>query len=596
MRTIDANHEAIYASQSKSVTLRVQIEDGDGTLQDITSFKGTNWVLGVETGMDIDADAADCKIRIKRSVYNDSMAPLNKVTRINKNIAGSWDPILALNHEVVVSVKYGADYNAGHLAYIELFRGAIDTIDWGSDTIEVSCRDQFRELQDTFIEAEAAYSDSLGNPVEDIMQEILDDVLGGAAPTLYTPTTPSWNILEFKVTQQSLADQLLLLSDQIGWRLKYLWDSGTSAFRLTLIEPSRDNVSVHRTFNQEQYYSINSVNVDIAGIRNAIKVTYPDIADLRADGTPKAKSVTAVSATSVTAYGRRWMGVTEAASSIINTSAEATIMAGAMLDDLSLPRVAQTVDMPLFAHVELDDLYTFEANDVHYTYDPAYAVVSFRHYITEGRAYTHMQLREDKAAGKNLAWFQNAGVNGIARKPRSDAAEIADARVTESNLGMQVNWDLAMTGFDAYQDGQLLKDTFFEVHVTESGGTPSSATLVGVTKANSFLIQSEQSGLVPVDELLDVHVRAVSKAGESGYQTVAGKKALAMGTAGLHPDNTVFNEGLSSHFNEQTKGPAFEPDGWSMETGTWATDAALDDGTVYTSVTPRFGDKFLLLK
>jgi hypothetical protein len=597
MRTIDTDHEFLIANTMRVIQIRVQIEDGDGSLQDVSDFVDQDWLLSVEWGSNVESEADNAVIHLARQNFEYSLAPLNKTARTNLNAGGSWDPLLAINREVVISARYASDFVSNALGYMEMFRGAIDSIDWGSEVIEVHCRDQFRHIQDLWIEDEGTYSLPVGVPVEDVMQDILDDWDG--VTTLYTPSSPGWNVLDFKSERQSIADQLLLLANQIGWRLKYLWDSGTSTFRLTLIEPQRTKVAVDRVFTDSEYYDLTNVEVDISSIRNRVTVTYPDSTVLRRDGTPKKKVITVEDAGSIAAYGLRWMGVTEAGSSIISTSTEATTMANAMLSDLKTPVVTQNCEMPFFAFVELDDLYTFTGNNVHSTVDTNFAVVGYRHSFSEGKARTNLQLREEAPVGKHLSWLPYQAAKGIARPQNVDHTKVKNISVRESTLGLHVSWDVDAPLLSGLPSSGLMKDNFYEIHVTLPGMSPDTVTfssLIGTTRGNSFIIHTTQDGLVPVDEASDIHVRAVGKFSESAFDTASNKSPQMVGSAGIDIKSAPFDFGISHNFNEQSKGTGHPIDGWLMDTGDWDADALQDDGTVYTGVEPIYGSKFLLLK
>lgn len=599
MRAIDTQLDTILDSPRRFAHVRVNIEDSEGNLIDITNFHGWDWLVSVDWGSDIDSMASDANITLNRAIFQDSMAPLMKASRINLDSGMSYARFLDLNRTVRIAVKYGADETSAVTDFMLLFVGRIDSIDWGTAEIQIKCRDLYGALQDTWIESEVAYSDkTVGEPVEDAMQDILDDNMS-SAPTLYVPSTPGWQVLLFKSTKQSIADQLELLTNQIGWVARYKWDQATTQFRLTFYEPDRTKSAVDRTFNQQDYYTMENCSVDVTMIRNAITVTYPDSSDLKKNGNPKQHTLTVDDATSIGLYSRRWMSVTEDGSSIIDTSAEATVFANAMLADLKTPKINNSVTMPFFAPVELEDLYKFTANDVHSSIDLTFAVVGFRHSARGAEFRTQISLREDTVAGKHLGWFPYSAAPGNAPIVRSDNSQLTNMTAKESSGCVKLDWEFDNAGMD-FEDGTLVKGTYHEVYVTEPGGTPDTVAytnLVGTTKGTSFTITPSQDNTVPVDTDLDFHVRAVSKYSESAFTTVANKRLLPVGSASLNSSHSHFNDGLTHNFNEQSKGSDYEPDGWLMDTGTWRTDADMDDGTVFGGgLTPRYGNKFLLIQ
>lgn len=593
MRTISTDLDIILKKAYRRVDVRVWIKDGDDVFQNLASLKGEDWVLSVEWGDDIDAESSDAVVTIGRERYNDSMAPLHKTSRLNLNSGGSWDPLIFLYREFYIEVRY-APVESDPLPWIEVFRGRVDSISWADWKMTFTGRSKFMgQLQDTFIETETLYGSSGGTAVQTVMQDILDDVFGVSVISLYTPTSPGWNVTEFWSEKQSVANELAKLADMIGWRVKDKWDSGTSAFRLTLFEPDRSKVTIDRTFTMDDYYEVTNLEVDVKNIRNAITVTYPDPLDLDENGAPKAKSTTRTNPASIALYGRRWMGVTEDASSLIDTLSEAQSMADVILDDLKVPKTTKQVDMPLFVPVEIDDLYTFTANEIHYTDDFTAAVVSYRHTISDGEARTTLGLREDAPAGRWTSWYYLAAEAGIAPTQSELASRIANLSVAGINTGFSLSWEWNNPTTGSYSNSKLGSATVFEIYATAPGVSPTPADLVGITKETSYELGTD-NGLLPVDEDLDFHVRAVTKGQASAYLTATNKRALTLGTAALAP--TAFSDGVMFNFNEKTKGTDYVTDGWAMTTGTWNTDALLDDGTDFNTVTPQYGQQFLLLK
>lgn len=393
MRTISTDHTAILTKISRRVDLKVEIEDGDGTMQNMTDFKGKDWVISATWGEDIDTDCMQVTIELQRELFNDSLAPLVQTARTNLNLAGTYDPIINLERRVKVWTRYApADSTADAQAWMFMFDGNIDVIDWGSEVVRVDARDKYRDLQDTFIETVGTYGTVGGEPLEDVIDALLTDYIPSplTAPTLYTATSPGWNLLEFATTKQSLGAQISLLTDQIGWRCRFIYDSGSASFRLNLYTLDRAATTSLRTFTQDEYWSIPLLEITTKDIRNAVTVN----GETRTDST------------SITAYRRRWMGIQEDSSSNIDTAGEARDFADIVLNDLAYPKMNKRVEMPYFAFVELGDLYTFSANDIHYTANTKFAIVSYRHTITENECTTQMDLRETTVAGKHEAWFK----------------------------------------------------------------------------------------------------------------------------------------------------------------------------------------------
>lgn len=589
MRTISTDLEAILRNRHSLVKFRVRVEDGDGALVDLTNFLGFDWVVSATWGDDVDARSVGATVTLHRTRYRDNLAPYDEVTRVNLNSLGSYDQLLDLTREIRIEIQFLPPDTASTLStWVEVFRGQIDEISWPDDLVTLVCRDQMAVLEDTFIEAETKYSDNIGFALETILQEILDDNLGVSAPTLYVPSSPSWVITKFWTTRQSLADQLFLLVDQIGWNLKYKWDNGTSAFRLTLWEPARSDTTSIRTFTMDDYFNVSEIGITTKRIRNSVSVGWPDPTNVDKDGTPAIEFYTANDLTSQTRYGKRWCSLTEASSSNINTAVEAQSMADAIIADLAYPEATHSVEMPFFPFVELEDIYTFEANGQHYTSDFVGAVVAYSHSISKEQLSTSITLRENGPVGHTYGWWEEMlGEPGNAPAPTEREVEL-NALTFESNYGaLEAQWTLNEPSSQPYRAGVT-----YEVYVTDTGGTPTDANLIGVTRQPFVTITSGDRA--PIDQDMDVHVRSSNKGTKSAFTTQTMRiRPLAQ----QHLDaETQAPDGFATQMQQQTNGANYPLDGLEMETGTWGTDADIDDGTEYTSMASIHGATFLLLR
>ena len=598
MRTLSTEEQQIIDSPTRRVDIRVKIEDGDATLQDMTDFFGNDWLLSVDFGEDIDSDGMDARIVLARELHHDSTAPTVRDARTNLNGGGSWDPILDLGREVVIEVRIAADETATANSWHEMFRGAIDIIDWGSYEVQITCRDQIRDLQDTFIEDRDEYSLSGGQAIETTMQDIMDDWLS-SPPTLYTPSTPAFVTTNYNVSKESVLSACKFLADMIGWRVKYKWDSGTSAFRLTLFEPDRTKSSVDYTFTDDDYYEINRMAVDIKDIRNAVTIYYPDPTDLLQDGQPTMKSVTRTDSASITSYGRRWMGITEESTSLIDTSTEANDLADIAISDLAFPKIDKEMIMPLWAWVELEDLYDVTANEYHSSTTITYAVVGYRHTFSDNRAETSLLLREDAVAGKHITWFELSASPGSAQEQEDRTFDMINASTTSLNGSnmIYITWETAVS-----HDGPGLIPTHFphpieyNIYATLPGEIPTDQDLVLRTRSTSAVLSPSDNNAIPIDTDLDIHIEAETIYGVGTKALIEDVKAKPLGSAHLDMTAQPYTDGYSNNFNEISRGTLEAPDNWDISVGTWNTDALLDDGTDYTTVLPIYGERHLVLK
>jgi hypothetical protein len=309
---------------------------------------------------------------------------------------------------------------------------------------------------------------SAGTPVETIMQQILDDNIGGI--TLNVPVSPSWSIKAYKVERSNVWDALKKLSDQIGWDLRYKWDSGTSSFKLTLYTPNRANTTADRTFTAAQRFPLTKLSTQIQWIRNAVQVVYNDSADLDANKRPKRKTVVRTDATSITAYGRRFCEVAEAAASNIDSSTEANALADAILSDLANPVAEFGGEVPFFRFAELGDLYQWNADALHFDTNQKLAVTEYGHKISENQARTTLQCRGKPSTGLRH-WHHKIDTD-------LHALDLANADQTTVATSNGVGGTrIQITPNTAELKGGLPVE--HDVHVSASAGfTPDSSNLI----------------------------------------------------------------------------------------------------------------------
>lgn len=406
MRTISAQESAALASpDGYQSRVRVQIKDSGGTFRDYSTLEGIDWILNAEWNEDIDQPVATARLTLALNHYDLSLSPL---------MGGKLSGYVDIGREVKVEVAtLPKDVAPTASDWLLVFHGYADQIGWGDRTLAVDCSDLGSKLQDTFIEVERTYSSASGTAVQTVMQSILDDNLGAGVVTLYTPTSPGWMIKAFIQRRENVLDALTTLAAQIGWVVRYKWDAGTSAFRLTLYSPDRAKTAIDRTIGPSTYLDVKQLVSSKANVRNAVQVIYSDSADLDTAGVPKRKTVTITDTASITKYGRQWMEIAEGASSQIDTSVEASKMANAALADLKDPKAEQEIELHLFPHAEVGDLYRFTANGVHYSADQDLAVVSISHSVSPTEARTSVVTR-GTLSGPRSFWLGAQAAPGTA--------------------------------------------------------------------------------------------------------------------------------------------------------------------------------------
>lgn len=403
-----------------------------------------------------------------------------------------------------------------------------------------------------------------GTLVETVMQQIIDDNLGAGVFTLSVPVSPAWAIKAYKQDRGTIWAALVALSDQIGWDLRFRWDSGSSSFKLTLLKPDRAKTTADRAFTPSRRYPLRRMPLQVQWIRNVIRVWYSDSADLDAEKRPKRKKYEATDAASIAAYGRRFMEIAEAATANIDTTAEATALANACRDDLALPVTDHEAEVPFFRFVELFDLYQWNADGIHYDSDQKLATVGYSHAVSGGsspKARTTISCRGKPSAGMKHWLEKGAGETHAQDLVTADSVSLD---VTNIVGGSQIR----LAG-NQFKEGLMPE---FELHVSPTSGfTPDSTTLVA---SGMGAVEATIADLVPGEIYYALaipfgHNRSRLVRGEPSaeHSFVAGR-----GSAGhLHPYVEWGRMPLNGGFETWLSGAVpVLPDHWA-NVGGWTT-------------------------
>lgn len=248
MRTLTGAQDDLLQKRRRSTFARVFIDRGSADWVDMTTLEGFDWVDSIEQELRVDQPVAVMTIGLKRARYDLSLSPLMSLSKLNAS-----GTILELGHPIYVETATLAEGSTPEAAdWVEVFRGEIDEIDWGSNPIRLKCRDNGGEL-DRFIETQRKYPEDpvLQDDIETVIQDIIDAELGGGAVTLYSITgtggtpfqvldSPGFQFSSYIQKKQPLMTAIRRLAAQIGYELRYIWNSSTGAFQLTLFEPGRE--------------------------------------------------------------------------------------------------------------------------------------------------------------------------------------------------------------------------------------------------------------------------------------------------------------------------------------------------------------------
>lgn len=171
MRSISTYQEAVLSGAGRGVHVRVEVKDGGGTWQDLSSFPGYNAFHEATWQEGIDSPHATADITLIREQHSFSVAPLMADSGPNRGFDPSnpYDPLIALHRELRISVALvPADASPVSGDYFIVFHGRVDTVDPGpEDKVTIQARDLGGDIADTFIEKERvyAYADVSGTPI-----------------------------------------------------------------------------------------------------------------------------------------------------------------------------------------------------------------------------------------------------------------------------------------------------------------------------------------------------------------------------------------------------------------------------------------------
>lgn len=493
MRTITTAQNEVLNRGKYKVAVKVEIEDSTSTLVDVSDFEGQNWIRNVEITDSVDNAVMTCRVKLFARHYDLSMHPLDEESKINLP-GGVFASFLDVRRQIRVltaTVPQNSTVVSGDFELV--FDGFIDMIPESgkrANEITLECRDKGGFLQDTWIEDLERYGDGSVDDtdfvfadLEDIIQKILDNWIpsttlfseNGTGGTPFLPgDTPAFNVEAWDVDIQSVLDAARIGANSIGWECRYRFQDNVNEFELQLYEPDRVSAVVDRTFGPSNYIDIKSLSVDVSRVRNVIEVTF--YTDPEDDQTLTTLEVS--DAASITRYGRRWMGIVEAQSSAINSAAEATRMANAILSDLREPDRDQEVDQHYFWATELSDRYTFLANNVNYTTDQTWAVVGFRHFLSVNKQRTTLITRRAPSGGV-LHWWGKAQFGGIGDVLKDKTPTAPTVSLDLIDHGILVEW----TNPQIRQS----RIAYYEVHIdTTAAFTPSASTLLARTRGTRW--------------------------------------------------------------------------------------------------------------
>ncbi|QSQ19330.1 hypothetical protein JY651_28790 [Pyxidicoccus parkwayensis] len=573
MRTLTAQEAATLSTRTYVTHLRVRVRRPDLTDVDLGALLGQDWLLGVTWNESTDTPVAQATVSARRNGPGGvtSLSPMVGGSVVNYTGSGSFAPLLKEGRQFLIDV---ASLPAGQLPspsdWREVFWGRVDSVDFGPEELRFDGRDYYGGLlQDTFIEAEHNYgNDSVGVAVQDVMASILAE--NGGVATLYTPVDPMWQLGRFTQKRVPVYEALQQLAAQLGWEVRQVWLDGFG-FLLMLRSPDRLASTPVWTFGPDDYVELPVVRRSLAEIRNVVEVVYSDYADRDATNLPKRKTVTSTSPSSVTEYNRRYMQVTEASNSNINSTAEARRLADAAIADLSDSALEVEVSLRAsFWPLQVGDMLSLLPDGMSLDTPQMLAVVSVNHAFTsDGLEKTSLKLRGRPSISRT-SWMERDAAPGVAALSKLSGPDApGNVAVASKPGGAIVTFTPAASGpaWDSY-----------ELHVSSTPGfTPSNATLKAAQSTTRF----EVADLVPT---VTYYAKVRGRTAEGNVGTPSSEVTLTPRyVAPVDWQPLVSTASIISNPDfEAANTPGAPPDAWTMANGTWGVDANLETGTVFS--------------
>ena len=421
----------------------------------------------------------------------------------------------------------------------------------------------------------------LGNPLEQILQGILDDNrgIGDGTVTLHTPTSPSWQIRQFLQGREPTLDAVRKLAQQIGWDIRPKWHDAEGQFALTLYQPDRGSETVAptvlHTFAPSDYGDIETLAVDIANIRNNLRIIYPDRADLWPDGSPKRKERLYKNDASIAKYGDLFAEIQEDEASQLDSATEVDKLGTAFISDCCEPTAQMAVTLKrCFPWMEVNDFFKFTANGLHFDTDIKLAVTSFSLECSDGKMTQKLQLRglptigatvhiEKTTHPKNPPKFQ------VHRLQHFNGPKTANLKFSEAVGGTQIQLDVSK------DKAALLAE--YEVHVYPTPGTSlDGTTLVGLTHGQELTAPNLIPGKTYYGRAVPRHYNAsklVRGQPSKEVSFVAGRASAGH----IHEGIALGEYPLNGGFESRLEGGM--PDHWTIRGGTLGTQVVvMEDG------------------
>src|SRR5699024_9717730 len=495
----------------RKIKYRFRVYRGSGPV-DLTSFlnRARDGLGDVSTGGTGNAggdgvSATACFVLANDRPAHDSLHPNDTTSEWNKPT-----PLLSPNRRVTLEVSATPEGEAD-APFVMVFDGIMGdgfrTTERGA-TVTVQARDYAKRLMDIFAwaEEERTYGTEAGEPIENVLQQMLDDNNTGI--TLFVDGAPEFLVRPYAPQHTSVWDMMQQLVVQTGWYLGFRrHDDGV--VRLTLMDPPREKISPDWDFNGDDVITA-SVDQSDADMRTSAVGFYVDANTKERTRVPPSGFIENTEAVGELGV-RKVMVFEEDNTSQIDTAGEMQTLLERAVHDLSHQFAATQVQLPALPELRLFDMIrvhlprvgsaqSFAVNNLQHTLDVRTGRAQFRTTIS-GVA---------KVVGKRRQWLRLEPRPGSPSNPAGPhQVRLLPPVVTllPGQPGFVVEVD--------YGRSRGVRASGVEVHwSTIQGFTPSANTLRAAGPENRFEFTPGNS------QRVYVRVRSVGVDGELGPLSV----------------------------------------------------------------------------
>lgn len=474
--------------------------------------------LGTGTGADIGVRT------LSFTLFGSDFAPRNKESEWN-TVNGQWMPLLWPYREVVFQLAVSLPGKEPSY-WTTVFEGYLgDNIATEPPRVSVRCRDKSKLLQDSYIDVPKSYEGTIS--AEALIQQIINDYVPDAPPTLYCPVPSGITFEKMDVEYVSVWDAIQNVAKQIGWFLGYRWNG--EQYVLTFMEPPRQKDTYDFDLNWVDDIYRETLDISDADIRNVVTVTYRD------KNTGQRETVTVMDQDSIAEYRRRAMQIEEADTSLIDTYEKARKFAESCLWDLSQLSATDRINMPLIPEIDVFSTFIVTNPQISSTTD-FYAVQSVRHSLRFGeRARFRTEvIATGRVVGAKTKWQEMETRPGRPGKPidgrRIPPEKLPPDRLPDYSLGIEKFMTTLKppimvtqkpqfpdprypegTLFFFTQDRRLYESTGDDWELLNAGKLVADEILAGIIEAGGITAEYIKTGTLTYDTM-NVVFAAINKA------------------------------------------------------------------------------------